>query len=36
MKTYKVTDGEFTSFPDVDKKSVDNLTNRGYKNLFPI
>ena len=36
LKTYKVTDGEFSSFPDIDKKSVDNLVNKGYKNLFPI
>ena len=36
LKSYKVIDGEFTSFPDIDKKSAENLGNRGYKNLFPI
>lgn len=36
MANYKVVDGEFKSFPEINQKSADLLTNRGIKNLFPI
>jgi len=36
LAIYKVVDGEFISFPEIDKKSVQLLTDRGIKNLFPI
>lgn len=29
-------DGEFTSFPEIHKRTVENLTSKGYVNLFPI
>lgn len=31
-----MVDGEFSSFPDISKRSTQLLTDRGYKNLFPI
>lgn len=36
MKSYTVTDGEFTSFPEVNATSAQQLIARGIKNLFPI
>ena len=36
LATYKVIDGEFTSFAEIDKKSTQLLIDRGIKNLFPI
>lgn len=36
MPSYKVVDGEFSSFPDISKRSAQLLTDRGIKNLFPI
>lgn len=29
-------DGEFSSFPEIHKRTVENLTAKGYVNLFPI
>lgn len=29
-------DGEFSSFPEIHKRTVENLTQKGYVNLFPI
>jgi len=29
-------DGEFSSFPEINKKTVENLKEKGYKDLFPI
>ena len=29
-------DGEFQSFPEIHKRTVDTLTSKGYVNLFPI
>ena len=36
MPSYKVVDGEFKSYPEVNSKSVQLLIDRGIKNLFPI
>jgi len=36
MPAYKVVDGEFKSFPDINEKSSKLLIDRGIKNLFPI
>ena len=36
MKTYNVADGEFTSFPEIQATSAQQLIARGIKNLFPI
>ena len=29
-------DGEFASFPEIHKRTVENLTAKGYASLFPI
>lgn len=29
-------DGEFASYPEIHKRTVENLTAKGYLNLFPI
>lgn len=29
-------DGDFSSFPEIHKRTVENLTAKGYVNLFPI
>ena len=29
-------DGEFSSFPEIHKKTIEVLTAKGYVNLFPI
>lgn len=36
LKNYTVTDGEFTSFPEVQATSAQRMIERGIKNLFPI
>lgn len=36
MKSYTVVDGEFTSFPEINATSAQQLIARGIKNLFPI
>ena len=36
LKTYTVTDGEFTSFPEVQATTAQQLIARGIKGLFPI
>ena len=36
MKNYTVSDGEFTSFPEVNATSAQQMIARGIKNLFPI
>jgi hypothetical protein len=36
MIDYKVPDGEFVSFPEINMKSSQQLVERGIKNLFPI
>lgn len=33
---YEPADGEFTSFPEIHKKTVETLQVKGYKALFPI
>lgn len=33
---YKVTDGQFSSFPEITSRTVSSLTSRGIKELFPI
>ena len=32
----KVTDGDFSSYPEIPSKSVEVLVAKGYKSLFPI
>lgn len=36
LKSYTVTDGEFTSFPEIQATTAQQLTARGIANLFPI
>ena len=36
MPNYVVTDGEFTSFPEIQATSAQQLIARGIKSLFPI
>ena len=36
LKAYSVSDGEFTSFPEIHVTSAQQLVARGIKNLFPI
>ena len=36
LKAYNVTDGEFSSFPEIHQTSASQLAARGIKNLFPI
>jgi len=36
MKNYIVKDGEFTSFPEIQATSAQQLIARGIKGLFPI
>ena len=36
MKNYTVTDGEFTSFPEIMATSAQQMIARGYAGLFPI
>jgi len=36
MKNYTVSDGEFTSFPEVNATSAQQMIARGIKSLFPI
>lgn len=36
LPSYKVVDGEFKSYPEINARSAQLLTERGIKNLFPI
>jgi len=36
LQTYNVSDGEFTSFPEIQATTAQQLIARGIKNLFPI
>jgi len=36
LQQYKVTDGEFSSYPEIHAKTAEKLTRRGIVNLFPI
>lgn len=36
LPDYVPPDGEFHQFPEITKRTVDNLTAKGYKSLFPI
>ena len=36
LQSYNVTDGEFTSFPEIMATSAQQLIARGIKSLFPI
>jgi superfamily II DNA/RNA helicase len=36
MKNYTTSDGEFTSFPEIQATSAQQMISRGIKALFPI
>jgi superfamily II DNA/RNA helicase len=36
LQQYKVKDGEFAHYPEIQSKTVDKLIARGIKSLFPI
>ena len=36
MPNFVPPDGEFHNFPEIHKRTVETLRNRGYENLFPI
>ncbi len=36
LKSYTVVDGEFTSFPEIQATTAQQLMARGIANLFPI